>query len=43
MARFEELADINYHEALGTRSRVAQAGDGPDIVWVPGVGSPTHY
>ncbi|MBT5432709.1 MAG: alpha/beta fold hydrolase [Rhodospirillaceae bacterium] len=43
MASFEELARITYHEALGARFRVAQAGDGPDIVWVPGGDSPAHY
>ena len=43
MAGFDEIATITYHEALGARFRVAQAGNGPDIVWLPGGDSPAHY
>lgn len=43
MTSFDDLATISFHDHDGARFRVAQAGDGPDIVWVPGGDSPAHY
>jgi 3-oxoadipate enol-lactonase len=43
MTDFETLASITFHEHDGARFRVAQAGSGTDIVWVPGGDSPAHY
>ena len=40
---FEEIVSVRWHEAPDARFRVLQAGDGPDIVWVPGGDSPAHY
>ena len=43
MAAFEDIVSVHYHEMPDARFRVLQAGDGPDIVWVPGGDSAAHY
>ncbi len=43
MASFEEIVSVHVHETADARFRVLQAGDGPDIVWVPGGDSPADY
>ena len=43
VAAFEDIVSVHYHETPDARFRVLQAGDGPDIVWVPGGDSPAHY
>lgn len=39
---FDPSVKISFIEGGGTRSRVAQVGIGPDIVWVPGGDSPAE-
>ena len=43
MAAFEDIVSVHYHEMPDARFRVLLAGDGPDIVWVPGGDSAAHY
>ncbi len=43
MTAFEDLATISFLNYNDAKFRVAQAGIGPDIVWVPGGDSPPHY
>ena len=39
---FDDSVTIHTIEGGGARSRVAQLGEGPDIVWVPGGDSPAE-
>lgn len=39
---FDSSVRVTTVETSGTQSRVAQVGDGPDIVWVPGGDSPAE-